>query len=75
MVIQPAVEVNPVVNTSSTEANGWRPDPGEQGPADAEIGSGLRPAQAANRESIQGFRQIILVHCAGCEKATKLSKP
>ena len=60
MVIQPTVEVNPVVNASATEANRWWPDPGEQGFADAEIGSSVCTIQTANRAGIKSILLLIL---------------
>ena len=60
MVIQPTVEVNPVVDASATEANRCWPDPGEQGLADAEIGSSVGTIQTANRAGIEWVLLLIL---------------
>ena len=60
MVIQPTVEVNPVVNASATEANRCWPDPGEQGFADAEVRSGVCTIQAADRAGIKLILLLIL---------------
>ena len=60
MVIQPTVEVNPVVDASATETNRWWPDPGEQGFADAKVSSGVRTIQTANRAGIEWLLLRIL---------------
>ncbi len=60
MVIQPMVEVNPVVNSTTAEANRWWPDPGEQGFADAEVRSGVGTIQTANRAGIEWVLLLIL---------------
>jgi hypothetical protein len=53
MVIQPTVEVNPVIHTPPAKANRWRSDSRQQGPADAQISSGRDTIQAANRDNIK----------------------
>ena len=60
MVIQPTVEVNPVVNAPATEANRWWPDPSEQGLADAKVSSGVCTIQAADRAGIKLILLLIL---------------
>ncbi len=62
MIIQPAVEVNSVVNASSPQANRWGSDSRQQRFPDAEIGRRLRTAQTANRENIKSLRGLILAH-------------
>jgi hypothetical protein len=62
MVIEPAVEVNPVVDASSSQANGWRPDAGEQSPADAEIAGGLLAGKATRRDGRAGIGFIEIGH-------------
>ena len=60
MVIQPTVEVNPVVNASATEANRWCADPGEQGFAGAAIGRGVGRIQTRNQAGTGSVLLIIL---------------
>ncbi len=63
MVIQPAVEVNPVVDPSPTQANRWWSDSRQQGSADAEISGGRNAIQAANGAGIKRFWPVIRAHC------------
>lgn len=62
MVIQPPVEVNPVVDTSPTQANRLWSDAAQQGAADAEVPSRFRYRKAAvlQRQLRGGF--LIIGH-------------
>ena len=62
MVIQPAVEVNPVVDSSSSQANRWWSNSRQEGPADAEISGSLDPAETASREGIGKLARLIVAH-------------
>ncbi len=75
MVIQPAVEVNPVVNTPPTQANRWWSDSRQQGLADAQIGRRRGTVQTTNRESIKTFLLLILAHCLDRAVNAEPSKP
>ena len=63
MIIQPTVEVNPVIHASSSQANRWWADSRQQRSADAEIRGGRIAIQAANGEGIERFRLVIYAHC------------
>ena len=62
MIIQPAVEVNAVVDASSSQANRWGSDSRQQGFADAEIGSSRRTIQTADGEGIGYSWPFMRVH-------------
>ena len=62
MVIQPAIEVNPVINAPSAQANRWWADSRQQGSADAQICGSLGPAETASREGIGRFARLIVAH-------------
>jgi hypothetical protein len=63
MIIQPAVEVNSVVDASSSQANRWGTDSRQQGSADTQISGGRIAIQAANGEGIGSAWQVIRRHC------------
>ncbi len=62
MVIQPSIEVNPVVNPPPAQANRWWADSRQQGPADAEVCGSLGPAETASREGIGRLARLIVAH-------------
>ena len=64
MVIEPAVEVNPVVDQPSSEANRRRADAPKQGPADPQITSGLLAREAAWLDAGKGYGVIAIGHDA-----------
>ena len=60
MVIQPAVEVNPVVDPPPAQANRRWPNPSQQGLADAEISGSLRAIHTANGANINSVLSVNL---------------
>ena len=56
------VEVNPVVDETPPQADGWRTDALEQGPADGEIARRLFKRKAARLDIAAGTRFIVFGH-------------
>ena len=62
MIVQPAVEVNSVIDAPSSQANRWGSDSRQQGFSDTKIGGGRRSVQTADGEGIGYSWPFIRVH-------------
>ena len=66
MVVQPAIEVKSVVDTSASQADRGRPDSSEQSPANAQVARGLLGGEAARLHPTVGPIRVVLVHFLLC---------